>query len=196
MDFNDLNAKLKRLYVALGEQYDENISSNIVDSHTVFDDGRFEHRTTFGTNKPEQNQYIIMNAIHHIGLLKDIIKAKLNDPRLYEQLIDSHQSLALATDLDNKDKHGDPLSHPQRSDKDPRIANIAQVLRGRGITRAAFTTDLTTGLTKMNTVEGNVKIVIMADVIDSEGVPIMPLDEMLEESLKIIEEFLKAHKLV
>lgn len=194
MDFNDLNSKMKRLYVALGEQYDEDIDSNIIDSRMMFDDGVFEHRTSFGTNKPEKNQYIIMSAIHHIGSLKDVIKAKLEDSREYERLIDAHQSLQLVTDLDNKDKHGDPLSRP-RSSKNPKIINVAQVLRGRGITNASFTTDLVTGVTKLNSVEGDVKIVIVADVVDSVGEFIMPLDEMLEKSFSAIEEFLKAHNL-
>lgn len=132
MDFNDLNAKLKRLYVALGEQYDEDISSNIIDTRTSLDNGRFEHRTTFGTNDPEKNQNLVMNAIHHIALLKDIIKNKLElvdiDLQSYERLINTNLPLALVTDLDNKDKHGEPLSSQPRSGMDPKIVNIEQAL--------------------------------------------------------------------
>lgn len=200
MDFNDLNSKLKRLYSALGEQYSEDISSNIIDTRTFSPDGKFEHRTTFGSNDPEENQNLVMNAIHLVASLKDTIKNKLDstgvDPQAYEELINNNLSLSLVTDLDNKDKHGDPLTHASRSNKDPRIVNIEQSLRGRGKTNVSFTTDFTTGKTSLNSVEGNVKIVVVADVIDSSGNIIMPMDKMLEESVSSIERFLSNHRLL
>lgn len=195
MDFNDLNTKLSRLYAALGEQYDADISNNINDERRAFPDGRFEHHTTFGSKDPAIKQNLVMNAIHLVGSLKDIIKNKLRekdkDPLLYEKLIDANEALALITDLDNKDKHGAPLTHKSRSSKDPRIVKIEQALRGRGITNVAFTTDLITGVTKLDHVEGDVKIVVIADVVDREGNLIMPLDKMMAESVRSIEDFVK-----
>lgn len=200
MDFNDLDAKLKRLYVALGERYDQDISSNITDSLNSFGDGRFEHRVTFGKNKPEENENVIMNAIHLIGSLKDIIKAKLQDSdqevQMYEDLINDNLALALITDLDNKDKHGDPLTHSSRSNKNPKIVNIQQGLRGKGITRIAFKTDLLTGETTLSESKGDLKIVTFAEVVDSEGNILMPFDKMLDESLELVEKFLKSHNLL
>lgn len=194
-----MNAKLKRLYVALGERYDEDISSNINDTHTSLDDGRFEHRITFGSNDPAKNQNIVMSAIHLIGSLKDIIKQKLRengkDPDVYEQLINNNQPLALVTELDNKDKHGNTLTGRPRSGTDPRIVNIEQALHGHGITRVSFTTDFATGKTSLNSAEGDEKIVIDADIIDSTGNLLMPLDKMLEESLRVVEEFVAAYDL-
>ncbi len=200
MDFNDLDAKLKRLYFALGEQYDTDISTNINDKRIAFPDGRFEHRTSFGSNDPEKNQNLVMNAIHIVGSLKDIIKQKLieagQDPRLYEEMINNNEPLALVTDLDNKDKHGDPLTHKSRTCKDPQIVRIVQALRGRGITNVSFTTDLITGKTKLDSVEGDVKIVVTADIVDSSGNTIMPLDKMMDASIKLIEKFLRTQNLI
>lgn len=200
MDFNDLNVKLKRLYIALGEQYDDDIGSNIIDTRSFSPDGKFEHITTFGSNDPAKNQNLVMNAIHLIGSLKDIIKHKLRDagedPQLYEQLINDNRSLALVTDLDNKDKHGDSLTSHQRFNKDSQIVNIKQGLRGRGITNVLLTTDFTTGKTRLDSVEGDVKIVVLADVVDSAGNLIMPLDKMLEEAVNLMESFLLAHNLL
>lgn len=200
MDFNDLNAKIKRLYSALGEQYDEDISSNIIDSHLSSPDGKFEHETTFGSNNPEKNQNLVMNAIHLISSLKDVIKQKLResgkDPRAYEQLINDSRPLALITDLDNKDKHGNSLRHSQRSNESPQIVNIGQALHGHGITRVSFTTDFATGKTTLDSAEGDVKIVVVADIVDSAGNFIMDLNEMLQSSTKIIESFLSKNELL
>lgn len=200
MDFNDLNKKLIRLYISLGEQYEEDISSNIIDSHTLFDDGHFEHRTTFGKNEPEENENIIINAVHAISSLKDIIKQKLwlarKSPKLYEKLIDENLSIALITDLDNKNKHGDPLRDPLRSGKDPRIVNIEQVLHAQGITKVSCTTSFITGKTVVNDVMGNVKLEVVADIIDSDGSLIMPLNKMIKESIEVIQGFITTYNLL
>lgn len=200
MDFNDLNTKLGRLYAALGEQYDNDINSNIIDERKVINNGRFEHHTSFGSNDPAIKQNLVMNAIHLIGSLKDIIKQKLRDtgkdPALYETLIDNNEPLALITDIDNKDKHGDPLNRKPRSTKNPRIEKIQQALRGRGITNVAFTTNLITGVTKLDHVEGDVKVVVLADIVDGSGNIIMPLDKMMEESVRAIEDFVKVNNLI
>lgn len=200
MDFNDLNTKLKRLYAALGERYHEDVVGSIVDECIELEGGVWEHRTTFGTNDVETNLNLIMAPIHAIGSLKDIIKKKLQiagqSPRLYEDLINQNTALALATDLDNKDKHGDPLTQARRSARDPQISNVQQGLRGRGITSASFTTDFNTGKTTLNAVEGDVKISVVADVVDSDGQLIMALDKMLEDSLNAIETFVKRHGLI
>jgi len=200
MDFNDLNKKLKRLYLALSEQYDDDIRNNIIDVHTFFDDGRFEHRTTFGSNEPEKNESIIINAVHAISSLKDIINQKLRlagkNSKLYEQLINDNLSLALITDLDNKNKHGDPLRDPLRSGKDPKIVNIEQVLHAQGITKVSCTTSFITGKTVVNEVEGNVKVEVVADIIDSDGSLIMTLEKMINNSLEVVQGFVKIHNLL
>lgn len=200
MDFNDVNSKLKRLYSSLGELYDHDISSNIVDERKLNPDGSFEHTTNFGNNDPEKNQNLIMNVIHLINSLRDIIKNKARDiggnPADYEKLIDRNLPLALITDLSNKDKHGDPLTRSNRSKKDPKITNIEQGLRGNGITNVLFTTDLNTGNTTLDSVEGDVKIAVVADIVDSSGNFIMPLHQMIEESLSKIENYLKIKGIV
>ena len=199
MDFNDLNEKVKRLHVALGERYDADISSNITDTRITLADGKFEHRTSFGHNNPEKNQSLVVNAIHNIASLKDIIKSKLSakgeDPQIYENLINDNLHLSLITDLDNKEKHGDPLAFSNRSGMDPKIINIEQALRGRGITNVSFTTDFTTGISRLDSVEGNVKIIVTADIVDHNGKLIMSLNEMLENAASTIEIFLNDQRL-
>ena len=195
MDFNDLNSRLKRLYSALDEQYDEDVSSNIVDERKRFRDGRFEYRTTFGTNTLQQNQNLIMGILHLIASLKDIIQKKIKDaggnPKDYDALINNTESLALITDLDNMDKHGDPLTKTNRSNKNPKIVNIEQGLRGKGITSIGFITDLNTGKTSLSSTEGDVKIVVTADIIDSSNNTIMPLDIMIDDSISAINTYLE-----
>ena len=199
MDFNDLSSKLKRLYIAVGEHYSEDIGSNIVDTHITEDDGRFIHQTTFGTNDHEKNISIVMNAVHSMSVLKDVIKQKLRssgkNPQLYEDFINNNVALALITDIDNKEKHGDPLRDPLRSGKDPKIVNIEQVLHGKGRTNILFTTNFVTGKTILNKVEGDVKIEVVADIVDGDGSLIMPLGKMLEDSFEAIYDFMARNDL-
>ena len=79
MDFNDINSKLKRLYSLLDEQFSTDFTNNTNDSDEILPNGRFIHRVTFGNNDLEKNQNIIMNVIHSIASLKDIINRKLKN---------------------------------------------------------------------------------------------------------------------
>jgi hypothetical protein len=193
MDFDDLDAKLRRMYRNLGETYDLDIGSNIKDERHLLPNGMFEHRVSFGNSDPEIRADTVATAIHAIAGIKDILKNKLREiglnPQSYEDLINSSTELQIITDLDNMEKHGTRLSK-RRYTEAVRLINLDQSLRGKGITSVTFSTDLATGTTKLDESSGDVKIVITGDIVDDKGKTIYTLEEVLEKSVKSIDAFI------
>lgn len=199
MDFDDIQERLERLYSAVNERYDQVTDDSIIEKTTIRDDGVFEHRVTFGSNDEAQNKNKVMNVIHAIASLKDHIKSKLtemgNDPRDYEKYIDDNLSIALITDLDNKDKHGGTLRSP-RTDKNPQLANIRQALRGKGKTSFAVATSFSGMKSTITRNQGNIKLEIVGDVIDGSGSLVARLEDVIESSLGLVEGFMKSKGIV
>ena len=198
MDFDDLGRKLQRMYAELGEAFSVDISNNIIDERHTLADGIVRHQVKFGSNDPIVRENLVFDAVHAIASLKDIINIKLKDKGYsgheYEILINQNESLQILTDLDNKNKHGNKLSN-RRYKEDVTLTNINQVLRGKGITTVRFSTDLVTGKTILDKSAGNVKIVIVGDILNNQGVTVGRLDEILDETTNKIEEFIYTNKL-
>jgi len=198
MDFDDLGKKLDRMYRQLNESTRVHIKTNIVDKFTKQDDGTFEHRVSFGNADPIKRDNMVIDAIHAIAGLKDILNLKLDehgyDKKLYENLINNSQPLQIITDLDNKSKHGNNLSN-HRYKEDINLVNIDQALRGQGITHVSFTTDLNTGQTRLNKSSGNVAITVTGDIVNNDGIVIASLSTVLSDSVDVIEKFIDTHKL-
>lgn len=193
MDFDNLGDKLRRVYRRLGATYDFDIGNNINDTRQMLPSGIIEHRVSFGNSDPQVREDNVMNAIHAIASLKDIIKVSLkksgHSQEEYEKVINENTCLQLVTDLDNMDKHGSKLTN-RRFKESVSLVNIDQALRGKGITSVSFTTDLKTGKTRLDSSSGDVKIIITGEIINKDGDVIATLGDVLENSIKIIDKFI------
>lgn len=195
MDFDDIQDRLERLYSAVNERYDQVTNDSITEKTTIRDDGIFEHRITFGSNNETQNKNKVMNIIHAIASLKDHIKRKLSekgdDPGEYEKYIDTNLALALITDLDNKDKHGGTLRR-SRTNRNPRLANIQQVLHGKGKTSFGVATNFNGMNSTITHNQGNIKLEIVGDILDDNDSIISRVEDTTESGLNLVEQFMKS----
>lgn len=195
MDFDDIQDRLERLYSAVNERYDQVTDDSITEKTSIRDDGIFEHRITFASNDEAQNKNKVMNVIHAIASLKDHIKNELsekgNDPQEYEKYIDSNLTLALITDLDNKDKHGETLRTP-RTNMNPGLANIQQVLHGKGKTNFGVATSFSNMKSTITHNQGNIKLEVVGDIVDDSDVFVYRLEDAIVSSISLVENFMKS----
>ncbi|HWZ65387.1 MAG TPA: hypothetical protein VNX65_01155 [Patescibacteria group bacterium] len=197
MDFNDINIRLQRLYVTIGEQYDYSIEKHIKHEVVSLGGTRKQARITFGNSSQVEILNKVFNVIHALAGLKDHLKTRMTqigkNPKEVEDLINETQELSLVIDLDNQDKHGSPLTKTNRSGKQPRLANLQQALSGDGPSTLSITFNGMTG--QIASQDGPLKIVIIGDVMDGSDSKIMPLEQLLDKALKSLEDFISSNEI-
>lgn len=194
MDFNDLSSRLERIYTSLNERYDYNIDTNI--KSEIITNGRYSKiHTHFGNKNFAELSNTIFGAIGAIADLKDHLVNKTSKKSV-EDMINMSIELSLILDLNNKDKHGDPLTRTNRSGKNPNLANLCQGLSPAGRSKTFFTMTYDGQNINPGPRAGEFRIVTSADVVDQEGNVIMTLDKMLYGGIAEIEKFLSQHNLI
>lgn len=191
MNFNDIKERLSRLYATLHPRFDIDIEKHTKEEVVKKESGILEYRATFGASSEPENINSVMNVVHGIAGLKDHLKNRMKtlhkNPQDVERLIDASLQLQLIIDLDNKDKHGAPLTRSNRSGKNPQLKNIRQGLAGGG-GRVTYQTHPATGQEFERS--RNVQIAVTADVVDEQGVVIMSFDQLVSGSMKEVEAFI------
>lgn len=192
MDFNNLQLRLKRLFNALNLRYDQDIKSNIKFSRTV---SQGVHTIGFSFEDKDETEITnrIFQMISAIASLKDHLKSEMTrnkkNPKLVEDLIDNSLELSLILDLWNQDKHGYPLKKSNRSNKNPKIVNISRGLITTG-GKGSISFEITPEKTNFQKSEGGIAIHIGAEIVDDKGKFIIFLDDLLENAVREIEDFL------
>src|SRR3989344_1285084 len=196
MDFNDINSRLERLYISAGQRFDSNIAPHVQIKDEVINTSGLRRMTISFDRDHDENQATIkvLSIIGNLANLKDHLKNKFkeigSDPEKVEEAITKSFHLQLILDLYNQEKHGSPLIKFRRSGKDPRIVKVSQALSVRSggkSNTASFTIDPFSGQIRT---EGDVVIVITAEIIDNQGQIICYLDELIKEGIKVWESLI------
>jgi hypothetical protein len=198
MDFNDLNARLKRLGLALGRQYELDIKSNVKVVREV--EGNV-HKIgfSFGNLNELESTERILNVINNIASLKDHLKNALKknkkNPQLVEDMIDNSYSWKLLLDLWNQDKHGAPLKKMNRSKKNPKIIDVNQgLVIQRGGSSASVTFEITENEASYSSSQ-NAAVAISGSIVDESGNFLISVENMFREALTELELFMKTEGL-
>lgn len=185
MDFNDITARLVRIYAAVDARFEFNIAKGTKISAIPVTLNTTQIKMTFDNNNssPELENKV-MNIIHGIASLKDNAIKTLthsnNDAKnLISEKIRASEALKIVMDLSNADKHGYPLDNPWSS-KSPRISNISSGLEISGT--GSFEINILSGAVISN--ESAAKIAITANIIDASDRIIMSLDNLINQSLE------------
>ncbi len=186
MDYNDVNLRLKRLYLSIDQQYESDVLQHMQTKKEKTKNGNFTVTINFNA-KHDENETInrINSIIASLANLKDHLMAKLKlqngNPEDIENEINQDLPLQLILDLNNQEKHGYPLTKTRRSGKDPKIIDISKALSSRpSIKPITFIRDPITGAGATS----NMAIVISAKVVDSQGNLLFYLNDLIDKSLK------------
>ena len=197
MDYNDVNLRLKRLYLSIDEQYESDVLQHMQTKTERKEGSKFTVTIDF---KAKHNEDETINTINSIiaGLanLKDHLMSKLElqggNLQDIENEINQDVPLQLILDLNNQEKHGYPLKKTRRSKKDPKIINISKGISPRpGVQATAFIRDPITGAGATD----NMAIVITAEVIDGQGNSLYYLSDLINKSLKSWEAIIVKYNL-
>lgn len=217
MDVNDIESRLKRIYVSIGlvsiQEHTELVSfseeENRLGSSSVI--------VHLGPRDEDDKWASVENVITALGRLKDNLKNRMtslgHDKQLVENEIDNNLVLQLVTDLDNAFKHGYPIRN-SRSKKNPRLTNLTSSIRVYGKSSSEKTIEqvlsdhqngtVTNGFSITFDIENgtqnykasdNTKLVIDADVVDESMNCIVELNDMIEDSVLKWEMFITRYKL-
>lgn len=188
MDYNNIDNCLKRIYASVNsmKKYGGEVLSGIHTETTEKSEGRFMLTISFGREEGARNQ--IQNVISNLANLKDILKTQMEtrgkNKNLIEDEIEKSLTLQLVLDLSNQEKHGYPLTKTRRTKKDPIISNL-QI----GISPSDRPDNITYAASN-GTKALNVMISINADVIDSSGIKICTLDQLIDQAVNDWEEII------
>lgn len=192
MDYNDIKSRLLRTLKSFDMRFEENVKENI--HFQPFDDIKNKgFSILFGSDDSETIMNKIILILHNLSSLKDHIKnnLKLNnkDPKIVELEIDKSIHLQVLIDIVNQEKHGTPLRN-SRSGKNPIIKNPSQALRVSPESENNQETFFTFYPEGRIEIGGNSKIIIRADIYDSQDNLIFSLDELIDESFSIWERLI------
>lgn len=197
MDYNDINLRLKRLYLSIDQQYESDVLQHMQTKMERKEDGKFTITMDFNAKHDDDETINRINSmIAGLANLKDhlITKLKLQggDPQDIENEINQNLPLQLILDLHNQEKHGYPLTKTRRSGKDPKIINISKAISPRpGVIATAFIRDPITGAGATN----NMAIVITAEIVDSQGNSLYYLNDLINKSLNTWEIIITKYNL-
>lgn len=191
MDFNDIEKRIIRLNAAISKATDKNIKNHIgmnqENGWVIYSfDGKNDQITT-------ENQIILI--IGGLADLKDnlkkYIKLQKGDDSVVEDRINQSLHLQLVIDIANSQKHGYPLTKPERSGKSPKITGIRSVLSAKSTKENPVTSFKFDPFKGTVETEGNVKIRISGSVEDAKGKQIMQIYELIEGALSQWEDLIK-----
>lgn len=192
MDYNDINLRLKRLYLSIDQQYEDNFLDHMQIRTENKEDGQFKLVLDFNANNNESETTNKINSIvSNLANLKDHLINKLElkggNAQDIENEINLSLPLQLILDLNNQEKHGYPLSKIRRSMKDPKIIDIKKAASSKPGTRSSeFVIDPITGAGHTN----NMVVVITARVVDGQNNFLYYLGDLIKKSLLSWEEII------
>lgn len=196
MDIDDINNRMERVYLSIGQRFDKNIEQHIKIEHKR-NGKHWQAEISFGGDNKAELLNQIFNIISHIAKLKDHLKnlyiSKGGDGRVVEDEVELSEDLKLVLDLDNKEKHGKLKKH--HSGKDPYLDEIDRALSaipGKQSEKVSFSIDPFSG---QYCTEGPVAIVITAQVKSNNGTRVCSLDELINNSMGKWEEIIKKYNI-
>lgn len=197
MDYNDINLRLRCLYLSIDRQYESDVLQHMQTKTERYEDGKFTITIDFNAKHDEHETINRINSIiAGLANLKDHLMTKLKlqggNPQDIENEINQNLPLQLILDLHNQEKHGYPLTKIRRSGKDPKIINISKAISPKpGVIATAFIRDPVTGAGVTN----NMAIVITAEIVDSQGNSLYYLKDLIDKSLNIWELIIAKYNL-
>jgi len=188
---------MERVYLSIGQRLDRDIEKHLKIKHES--DGKHGQVTiSFGGKEKAENSNEIFAIISNVTKLKDHFKnlyaSKGGDVKLIESDIESSEYLKLLIDLDNQEKHYNLKK--SRSGKYPyldRIGRSLSIKAGQPSQKGSFTVDPFTGDFKT---EGDVIVILTADIKDKAGVKICSFDELIDKSMEKWGEVIKKYNLI
>jgi hypothetical protein len=218
MDVNDIESRLKRLYVSIGlviiQEHDNLVSFSNEQGEKPGISSVVVH---MGPKDEDAKWLLVENVISALARLKDNLKKRMisleYEDKLVEDEIDKSLVLQLIFDLDNAFKHGYPTNR-NRSKKNPKLTNLTAGIRVYGTSSSEETAErvlsdfqngtVTSGARITFDLENNTqsykaaedtKMIINAEVVDEHMNFILYLDDMIEDSILRWEMFIAKHKL-
>ncbi len=199
MDYNNINERIERIYSALNARFDNDIEKRISLQKKEIN-GIVEINMSINEISEADTINKEMAIIENLAKLKDHIKNIISqnngNPKIIETEINQSDELQILIDIYNTDKHGYPLTHPERSNKSPKIINIKSVLQQ---SLQAGTTSSFVGFSMGMNGQiqthggGEHKVVIIADIVDKNGNHLYSIDKFIDKTLfqweKIIEKY-------
>jgi hypothetical protein len=193
MDYNDINAKLERIYTSINRKnrYGGEILSGMRTTRTEDSGGKFRISISFGNDAEALNQ--IYEIISNLANLKDCLMNKMKDRgkegQLIEEDINMSAVLPLVLDLSNQEKHGYPLKKVRRSKKDPQIQNIYFGL-GPSNKPDNIEYSASDGAKAVN-----MMVSVHADIVDGQGKHLYKFDELVERAITDWEDIIRKNEL-
>ena len=196
MNADDINSRIKRLYLALGKNVDDNIAEHILIEHRKTKTGGAVSISFGGKDDELELEEQVMSVIAHLAKLKDHLKNELElrgfQRSLIEDEINQSESLQLIIDLDNAEKHGTKL-HKPRSDKKPKVINLQHAITQKNSNEpSVFQINPFSGEFKSS----NSVITITGDVVDKNGVRICSISNLITEALETWERFIDKYEIL
>lgn len=197
MDYDNINSRLKRLYLSVDQQYEDDVLEHMQTRTEVGDDGMLSVIFDFRAKHDEDETVNRINGIiSGLANLKDhfkkVMQERGGDPQVIEDEIDKELPLQVILDLNNQEKHGYPLTKYRRSKKDPKIVDIDKAITARpGVVPTAFIRNPITGAGATN----NMTIVITAKIVDGSGNLLYYLNDLVDRSLNAWEGIMAKLKL-
>ena len=183
MDYDDINSRLKRLYLSLGQRFETNIFEH-EQSKVARDGNKVTVTISFdGKHDVDETRNRINTIISNLANLKDHLKTKLKqkggNPQEIENEINQSLPLQLVLDLNNQEKHGYPLKETKRSKKDPKIINVSKGISSiPGMNATRFIRDSITGAGHTD----NMAVVITGEVVDGQGNLLYSFNDLINRS--------------
>ena len=191
IDYNEIEIRLKLLYSVTDNYLNhESIGKpQIIDEEVEKSAGKTVLKITIGSQKfTDKEKLKAFNQINQmvdnlanlkdntINALKSQGTSEKKSKSLVNGLINKSEELSILTDLDNKNKHGSPLTKFVRSNLDPEIKNV----------RTEIMNQLHFGWLNILS-EG--KVIIEADIVDKNNNIIMTYRELIHECINQWEAF-------
>ena len=185
----EIGARIRRLYAALGELKELDLS---VFEPQVQDDGQnLVLRQDFrGGLTQEQIENFAHSAIHNLSNLLDHTRrwARKNGKQLSEldAMVERSFELRVIMDLSNVDKHGGESRDGGYSKVAPRLVHVDRLLRAHTV---GIGLEFTPTGPKTN-IQGDGVVVVSGQIVDRNGAFIGRLDQFLEKGAQAWEGLL------
>lgn len=183
MNNEDINTRIKRLYLSVEATIDEDIPTYINVKHEQTEnDGRVSVSFSSEEDIPEILNQIFL-VISNLAKLKDHLKRKLKsrniDQKLFIDEIKNSEHLKLVLDLDNLEKHGP--GKDSWSGRFPKIINVGRAITQKDVKsqEPSIFEFSTSGKIKWNS---NTVIVNSGTVVDKDGEIICGYNELVNKS--------------
>jgi hypothetical protein len=209
MDFDNLDTKIKRLFLLIDDTFIFDVVPNV--DYKIKDRkddlGRVVGGTvtiSFGKNNNIEMQNKLLSIFDIIYSFKDILinyiqsKDVKNSKFLVEEYIKSSKFIKVAMDLSNMNKHGSILSNPWCKEK-LKVINISQALTSVETEDERTKSFIFSEKTRNNKESGhseNSKIIMTGEIVDEFGKHIMSIYDLIKGSKLEVLDFINYNNLL